>query len=146
MPFLGLIPYSLEKNDHSLIKSALTELYSNLSYITLSGARDFRFEAVSNLNAKISFLLKQTTLQNMTKTEIDHIKSAQNIKNGRLFVPKTEDPLDTVIEILDDPNVEHKKTMYSYVPPQVNTAFFFFNKNDTQETVKVSKNILDEIS
>ena len=124
MPFLGLIQYSLEKNDHSLIKSALTELYSNLSYITLSGARDFRFEAVSNLTAKISFLLKQTTLQNMTKTEIDHIKSAQNIKNGRLFVPKTEDPLDTVIEILDDPNVEHKKTMYSYVPLQVNTAFF----------------------
>ena len=124
MPFLGLIQYSLEKNDHSLIKSALTELYSNLSYITLSGARDFRFEAVSNLTAKISFLLKQTTLQNMTKTEIDHIKSAQNIKNGRLFVPKTEDPLDTVIEILDDPNVEHKKTMYSYVRPQVNTAFF----------------------
>ena len=124
MPFLGLIKYSLEKNDHSLIKSALTELYSNLSYITLSGARDFRFEAVSNLTAKISFLLKQTTLQNMTKTEIDHIKSAQNIKNRRLFVPKTEDPLDTVIEILDDPNVEHKKTMYSYVRPQVNTAFF----------------------
>ena len=124
MPFLGLIQYSLEKNDHSLIKSALTELYSNLSYITLSGARDFRFEAVSNLTAKISFLLKQTTLQNMTKTEIDHIKSAQNIKNGRLFVPKTEDPVDTVIEILDDPNVEHKKTMYSYVRPQVNTAFF----------------------
>ena len=60
----------------------------------------------------------------MTKTEIDHIKSAQNIKNGRLFVPKTEDPVDTVIEILDDPNVERKKTMYSYVPPQVNTAFF----------------------
>ena len=126
MPFLGLIQYSLEKNDHSLIKSALTELYSNLSYITLSGARDFRFEAVSNLTAKISFLLKQATLQNMTKTEIDHIKSAQNIKNGHLFVPRrsTEDPLDTVIEILDDPNVEHKKTMYSYVPPQVNTAFF----------------------
>ena len=126
MPFLGLIQYSLEKNDHSLIKSALTELYSNLSYITLSGARDFRFEAVSNLTAKISFLLKQATLQNMTKTEIDHIKSAQNIKNGRLFVPRrsTEDPLDTVIEILDDPNVEHKKTMYSYVPLQVNTAFF----------------------
>ena len=124
MPFLGLIQYSLEKNDHSLIKSALTELYSNLSYITLSGARDFRFEAVSNLTAKISFLLKQTTLQNMTKTEIEHIKSAQNIKHGRLFVPKTEDPVDTVIEILDDPNVEHKKTMYSYVRPQVNTAFF----------------------
>ena len=141
MPFLGLIQYSLEKNDHSLIKSALTELYSNLSYITLSGARDFRFEAVSNLTAKISFLLKQATLQNMTKTEIDHIKSAQNIKNGRLFVPRrsTEDPLDTVIEILDDPNVEHKKTMYSYVPPQVNTAFFFLTKMTHKKLLKFQK-------
>ena len=109
LPFLGLIQYSLEKNGHSLIKSALTELYSKLFYITLSGARDFRFEAVSDLTAKILFLLKQVTLQNMKKTERDHIKSAQNIKNGRLFVPKTEDPLDTVIEILDDPNVEHTK-------------------------------------
>ena len=35
LPFLGLIQYYLEKSDHSLIKSTLTELYSNLSYITL---------------------------------------------------------------------------------------------------------------
>ena len=42
LPFLGLIQYYLEKSDHSLIKSTLTELYSNLSCITLSGARDFR--------------------------------------------------------------------------------------------------------
>ena len=52
LPFSGLIQYHLEKNDH-----ALTESYLNLSYITLSGARDFRFEAVSNLVAKLSFLL-----------------------------------------------------------------------------------------
>ena len=35
LPFLGLIQYYLEKSDHSLIKSTLTELYSNLPYITL---------------------------------------------------------------------------------------------------------------
>ena len=34
LPFLGLIQYYLEKSNHSLIKSTLTELYSNLSYIT----------------------------------------------------------------------------------------------------------------
>ena len=127
------------------------------------------------------------------------------INDGRLFVPKTEDSLDTVIEILDNPNVEHKKSMYPYVPPQVHTAdeirteqhlidddfielqtkfdevndvateqkkqqkitdliddvidennpcnsfdeFWWeedlFDKNETQETVEVSKNILDEI-
>ena len=40
LPFLGLIQYYLEKNDFSLIKNAPTEIDSNLSYITLSGARD----------------------------------------------------------------------------------------------------------
>ena len=37
-------------------------------------------------------------------------------------MPKIEDPLDTVIEILDDPDAEHKKEMYPYVPPQVQTV------------------------
>ena len=59
LPFLDLIQYYLEKNNHSLIKNATTEFYANLSYTTLSGARDFRFEAVSDLTSKISFLLKK---------------------------------------------------------------------------------------
>ena len=37
------------------------------------------------------------------------------------FNPKIEDPLDTVIKILDDPDAEHKKEMFPYVPPQVQT-------------------------
>ena len=112
LPFLGLIQYYLEESDHSLIKNALTELYSNLSYIMLIGATDFRFEAVSDLIWKLEFLLKRATLRNKEKAEIDHIKNDQNINDGPLFVTKTEDPLDTVIEILDDPNVEHKKSMF----------------------------------
>ena len=36
LPFLDLIQYYLGKNDFSLMKNALTELYSNLLYITLS--------------------------------------------------------------------------------------------------------------
>ena len=59
LPFLGLMQYYLQKNDHSLTKNALTELYSSLLHITLSGARDFRFEAMSDLIAKLSFLLKK---------------------------------------------------------------------------------------
>lgn len=53
LPFLGLIQYYLEKNDFLLIKNVPTELYSNLSYIILSQARDFKFEALSNLVAKM---------------------------------------------------------------------------------------------
>ena len=88
-------------------------------YITLSGARDFRFEAVSDLVANLSFLLKKATLQNIKETEKAHVQNAININNGRIFNPKIEDPLDTVIEILDDPDAEHKKEMFPYVPPQV---------------------------
>ena len=37
-------------------------------------------------------------------------------------MPKTEDPLDTVVDILDDEYVEHKKELHPYVPPQLQTA------------------------
>ena len=54
--FLGLLQYYLEENDHTLIKNATSERYYNLSYSTLRGARDFRFDEVSEFTAKLSFL------------------------------------------------------------------------------------------
>ena len=40
LPLLGVLQFYLKKKeDFSLIKKALTELYQNLSYITLSEAR-----------------------------------------------------------------------------------------------------------
>ena len=122
LPFLGTLQYYLEKNDFSLIKDSLTELYSNLSYKALSGARDFDFSAVSDLIAKISYLLKTATKSNIKDSEESHYQNAYNINKDRLFVPKTEDPLDTVIDILDDEYIEHKKELHPYVPPQVQTA------------------------
>ena len=104
-----------------LTKNALTELYSNISYITPSGVRDFRFEAVSDLVAKLSFLWKQATSQNIEETEKAHIQNTININDGLLFNPKIEDPLDIVTKILDDPDAEHKKEMFPYVLPQVQT-------------------------
>ena len=64
LPFLGRIQYYLEENDQTLIKNALSELYYNLSYMTLSGGRDFRFDAISELTARLSILLKHATLGN----------------------------------------------------------------------------------
>ena len=122
LPFLGTLQYYLEKHDFSLIKDSLTELYSNLSYKTLSGARDFDFDAVSDLIAKISHLLKTATKSNIKNSEESHYQNAYNISKDRLFVPKTEDPLDTVIDIIDDEYVEHKKELHPHVPPQVQTA------------------------
>ena len=118
-----------------MIKNALTELYSNLLYITFSGARYFSFDAVlSDLVVKLSFLLKQATLQNIEETENACIQNAYNINSGRLFTLNIEDPLDNVIEILDDPNVEHKKEMYPNVPPQVQTA----------EEIETETNLIDD--
>ena len=38
LPFLALIQFYLEENDQTLTKNAISELYHNLSYMTLSGA------------------------------------------------------------------------------------------------------------
>ena len=101
LPFLGLIQYYLEENDHSLTKNATTELYYNLSYMTLSGARDFKFDAVSELIARLSILLKHATLRNKRMREVENQVLAKSINDDRIFEPKIEDPLDDVIEIID---------------------------------------------
>ena len=74
---------------------------------------------MSDLVAKLSLLLKQAILQNIEENENARIQNAKNINDGRLFNPKIEDPLVIVIEILDDPDAEHKKEMFPYVPPQI---------------------------
>ena len=109
LPFLGLFLYYLGENDHTLIKNATTELYSNLSYLTLSGAREFQFGAVSNLTALLSFLLKEAALGNQRLREIESLAIAQKINEGRIFESKIEDPLYDILEIIDQLNPEHKK-------------------------------------
>ena len=122
LPFLGLTQYYLEENDHSLTKNTTTELYYNLSYMTLSGARDFKFDAVSELIARLSILLKHATLRNKRMREVENQVLAKSINDDRIFEPKIEDPLDDVIEIIDQPDPEHKKSLYPYVEPTVQTA------------------------
>ena len=39
-----------------------------------------------------------------------------------MFEPKIEDPLDDVLEIINMPDLEHKKSMFPYVEPTVETA------------------------
>ena len=55
LPFLGLLQYHLEEKDQSLIKNAISELHYNLGYETVSGARNFNFDAVSDLAARLFF-------------------------------------------------------------------------------------------
>ena len=120
-PFLDILQYFFEKNNFALFKKSLTELYRILSYITLSGARDFDFTAISDLIAKISFLLKAASRFNIAEIEKADIQNAYNINKSFSFVPKQEGPLDVVIDILNK-NFEHKKMTHPYLLPQVQTA------------------------
>ena len=122
LPFFGLLQYYLEENNQSLIKNALSEIYYNLGYSTLSEARNLNFDAVSDLTARLSILLKHATLGNRKMREIENEVLAQKINGGRVFEPKIEDPLDDVVKIIDVPDVDHKNTMHPYVEPTVQTA------------------------
>ena len=53
--------------DIILSKNALTELYYNLSYETLSCGWNFKFEAISDLVADVSFQIKKLTLSNLKR-------------------------------------------------------------------------------
>lgn len=117
LPFLGAIHYYFDATNQQLIKNALT-----LSYITLSGARDLEFNNVSDHTARISFLIKKISRQNIRNIEREDRENAYKIDNSISYVPKTEDPLDVVIDILDDENIELKKITHPYVPLQVQTA------------------------
>ena len=88
----------------------------------MSGARDFRFDEVSELTVKLSFLLKWAAIRNNNLREIENENLAQKTNEERIFESKNEDPLDKVFEILDDPNIEHKKSMFPYDEPVLETV------------------------
>ena len=50
--------------DKSILKSSITELYKNLSFQTLRGARGLEFQAVSDLIVEENFQLRRLTLLN----------------------------------------------------------------------------------
>ena len=85
LPFLGLIQFYLEEDNNTLIKNPIAELYYNLCYMTLSGARDSKFEAVSDLTARLSILLKHATLGNKRLREIENKQINKKINGERVF-------------------------------------------------------------
>ena len=97
LPFLGLIQFYLEENDNTLIKNSISDLYYNLFYMTLSGARDFQFEALSDLTARLSISLKHATLRNKRLREIENKQINKKMNEQRVFQPKIEDSLEDVI-------------------------------------------------
>ena len=98
--FFGLRP--------SAPKYALTELYRNLSYETLSGTKNLEFESVSHVISEMSFFIKRSTLANIKRKEKEDEKSIQEIEKTRHFV---ENPVEFSEEVIDGlfKNLEHKK-------------------------------------
>ena len=55
-----------------------------------------------------------------------------------MFEPKIEDPLDDVLEIINMPDLEHKKSMFLYVERTLKTA----DEIDTNQE-KIDKDFID---
>ena len=89
LPFLGLLLHFFENSNLSFIKNATTELYQNLSYMSLSGARDFEFLAVSDLIAHLSFLIKKATVENQKMRDIESQVLAKKLSNDEIFESKS---------------------------------------------------------
>ena len=71
---------------HILIpKYAIMELYKNLLYETLSGARNLGFQAISDLIGEMSFKIKNLTLLNIKRKEKQDKKSNLDIKKSQDF-------------------------------------------------------------
>ena len=51
-------------------ENVITELFKNLSYENLSGAKNIEFDAVSNLFSEIGFMIKQSILLNREKRKV----------------------------------------------------------------------------
>ena len=73
------------------------------------------------MTASISFLIKSVCRQNIKNRERKDRENTYRINNDVSFIAKSSDPLDVVLDNLDE-NIEHQKTTYPYVPPQVQTA------------------------
>ena len=63
------------------------------------------------------------------------MKKAQQLINEKtVFEPKIKDCLDDVIEVIDLPDKEHKKTMFPYVKPTLETADEIDTKQEIIDT------------
>ena len=87
--------------------------------MTLNGARNLEFDAVSDFIARLSFIIKGNTVKNLKQRQIDNELLAKKLNDGRIFEPKIQNPLDDFIEIIDEPNPEHKKTTFPHIEPTV---------------------------
>ena len=120
--------------DISIPKMAITELYRNLSHRTLSSAKDFSFDSVSDLTTVINFKIKKSTLSNRDRKEKEDENSLEKINENTTFVELPdqfeEDPIGDLYK-----DLEHIKTEHPYVEPQVQDASTIETETKTSTNV-----------
>ena len=111
LPFLGALHMFFDRKNIDQVKNALTELYNNLFYATLSGARTFDFDVISDLVGRVSFLIKRSTLLKRDRRERENEEKARKILDNTSFCPKSDKGNDTFQELVHnlDKNLEHNK-------------------------------------
>ena len=62
-----------------IIKINISELYQNLSYETLSGAKDFEYNSISDIVTELSYQIKTSTLQNRKRQREDDIRQMKKL-------------------------------------------------------------------
>ena len=88
--------------------------------------RDFKFERVSDLTARLSILLKHATLGNQKLREIENEQAKRLINEKTIFEPKIEDPLD-VIEIFEASRFFIQSLKLMVVAEDFHICFLYIN-------------------
>ena len=103
----------------SIPKYAITELYKNLSYETLSGERGLEFEAISDLVGEMSFKIKSSTLLNIKGKAEQDKESSIDIKKSHDFFEEPTESEKFKEELKEDlfKYLEHKKIEEPHVEP-----------------------------
>ena len=99
------------------LKDAITGLYKNLSFKTLTREQQIEFKKISDLSTHLNFKMKQSILLNLEIQDKDTKKNNQNVKIIYEFYKKHSDEGTFQKQI-----IEHKKVEAPYLPPTVQDA------------------------
>ena len=100
-----------------MLKDAITGLYKNLSFKTLTREQQIEFKKISDLSTHLNFKMKQSILLNLEIQDKDTKKNNQNVKIIYEFYKKHSDEGTFQKQI-----IEHEKVEAPYLPPTAQDA------------------------
>ena len=103
------------------LRNTISELYQNLIFETLSGAREMQFEWISDLVLHITYKLQHSFSLNTDKKDSDTKKHNDLVKEKYNFDknPSVDDKFEEqiVMDLLEDVPYDHIKTEGPYIEP-----------------------------